>query len=56
MFHWYVDLIENRLHRFGTVVADTEERAIKEAIKQFQIERARQNKIVVQPVKERQRQ
>jgi hypothetical protein len=55
MFHWYVDLIENRLHRFGTVVADTEERAIKEAIKQFQIGPSRQKKIVVQPVKGHQR-
>jgi hypothetical protein len=44
---WYVDLIATRLHRFGTVVADTEEGAIREAIKVFEIVPARQNTIAV---------
>jgi hypothetical protein len=47
MPRWSVDLIrKTKLHR-GTVVADNEAEAIKQAIRQFQIARARQFKIVV---------
>ena len=47
MARWYVDLIGRRLHRMGTIVADTENQAIEAAINQFEIERARQHEITV---------
>ena len=47
MARWYVDLIGRRLHRMGTIVAGTENQAIEAAIKQFEIERARQHEIAV---------
>ena len=47
MARWYVDLIGRRLHRMGTIVAGTENQAIEAAIKQFEIERARQHEITV---------
>ena len=47
MAHWYVDLIGTRLHRLGTVVADTEKQALEVAVKEFGIERARQNNVAV---------
>ena len=45
MARWYVDLIGVRLHRLGTVVADSEKQAIAAAIKQFAIGPTRQDKI-----------
>ena len=47
MATWHVDLIDTRLHRFGTVIADTEEKAIAEAIRAFEIDPARQRTLVV---------
>ena len=47
MARWYVDLIGRRLHRMGTIVADTENQAIEAAINQLEIERARQDEITV---------
>ena len=43
MARWSVDLIRNRPQRLGTVVAKTE----KVAIKQFDIEPVRRNRITV---------
>jgi hypothetical protein len=40
-------LIRSRTQHLGTVVAATEKEAIREAIKQFEIEPARQNRITV---------
>ncbi len=40
-------LIRNRLQYLGTVVADTKKEAIAAAVKQFQLESARRNEIVV---------
>jgi hypothetical protein len=53
MPRWSVDMIRKRMERLGTVLADTEAEAIKLASKQFQIEPARQSKIVVTKVSER---
>jgi hypothetical protein len=47
MARWSVDLIRKTKLHLGTVVAATETQAIKEAIRQFQIEPARQFKITV---------
>jgi hypothetical protein len=47
MARWYVDLIGTRLHRFGTVVADTEKQALEVAVKEIGIGRARQNTLAV---------
>ena len=47
MARWSVDLIRNRAQRLGTVVAKTEKEAIKVAIKQFDIEPVRRNRITV---------
>jgi len=41
------------MEHLGTVVADTEKQALAAAIKQFAIEPARQNKIAVTKVSER---
>jgi hypothetical protein len=45
MARWRVDIIRKRAEHLGTVVANTEKEAIAVAIKQFEIEPARQNRI-----------
>jgi hypothetical protein len=47
MARWSVDLVRKKVQHLGTVVAATEKHAIEEAIKQFQIEPARQFRIAV---------
>jgi hypothetical protein len=47
MPRWSVDIIRKRMEHLGTVVADTEKQALALAIKQFQIEPARQNRVTV---------
>ncbi len=48
-----VDLIRNRAQRLGTVVAANEKEAIAAAIKQFEIEPARRNRITVTKISSR---
>ena len=43
MARWRVDIIRKRAEHLGTVAAETEKEAIAAAIKQFEIEPARQN-------------
>jgi hypothetical protein len=50
MARWRVDLIRKRAEHLGTVVAKNEKEAIAAAIKQFEIEPARRNRIVVQKI------
>ena len=50
MARWRVDMIRKRSEHLGTVVAKDEKEAIAVAIKQFGIEPAHQNKIVVQKI------
>jgi hypothetical protein len=47
MSRWEVTMIRKRGERLGTVEAATEKEAIKVAIKEFEIEPARQNRIAV---------
>jgi hypothetical protein len=47
MARWRVDLIRARAGHLGTVTANSEKEAIAAAIKRFEIEPARQNRIVV---------
>ena len=47
MPQWEVTMIRKRGERLGTVEAATEKEAIKVAIKEFEIEPARQNRIAV---------
>jgi hypothetical protein len=53
MARWRIDLIRNRAQRLGTVVAKTEKEAIAVAIKQFEIEPARQNRVAVSKISNR---
>ena len=53
MPRWSVHLIRGRLLHLGTVVAKTEQEAIEEAAKQFEIEPARRNRITVTKISER---
>jgi hypothetical protein len=53
MPRWSVDLIRNRTQHLGTVEAATEKQAIEAAIKQFEIEPARRNRITVTKISER---
>ena len=53
MVRWYVDLIAARLHRLGTVVADSEKEAIAAATKQFAIGPARQDKIAATKISDK---
>ena len=50
MPRYRVDIIRKRAEHLGTVRAANEKEAIAVAIKQFQIEPARQNRIVVQKI------
>jgi hypothetical protein len=50
MPRWRVDIIRKRAEYLGTVVAANEKEAIAAAIKQFEIEPARRNRIVVQKI------
>jgi hypothetical protein len=50
MATWYVDLIDT--HRCDTVAADTEEKAIAEAIRAFEIDAAGQRTLVVTKIRE----
>jgi hypothetical protein len=53
MPRWSVDIIRKRGEHLGTVVANTEREAISVAIKQFEIEPARQNRIAVSKISNR---
>ena len=53
MPRWRVDIIRGRGEHLGSVTAPTEKQAIAEAIKLFRIEPARQNRIVVSKISER---
>ena len=53
MPRWSVDIIRNRTQHLGTVEAANEKQAIEQAIKQFHIEPARRNRIVVTKISER---
>ena len=50
MARWRVDIIRKRAEHLGTVVAANEKEAISVAIKQFEIEPARRNRLVVQKI------
>ena len=50
MPRWSVDLIRKRGERLGTVEAPNEKEANKAAIKRFEIEPARQNRIAVSKI------
>ena len=50
MTRWSVDIIRKRAERLGTVTANTEKEAIAAAIKRFEIEPARQNRIAVSKI------
>ena len=50
MARWRVDLIRKRAEHLGTIVAANEKEAIAVAIKQFENEPARRNRIVVQKI------
>jgi len=50
MARWRVDIIRKRAEHLGTVAAKTEKEAIAVAIKQFEIEPARQNRITVSKI------
>ena len=53
MARWRVDIIRKRAEHLGTVAAETEKEAIAVAIKQFEIEPARQNRITVGKISNR---
>ena len=53
MARWSVDIIRKRAEHLGTVVANTEKQAIAAAIKRFEIEPARQNRIAVSKISNR---
>jgi hypothetical protein len=53
MPRWSVDLIRNRTQHLGTVEAAKEKQAVEAAIKQFDIEPARRNRITVTKISER---
>jgi hypothetical protein len=47
MARWHVDIIRSRAERLGTVEANSEKEAIRQAAKTFDIPPERQNRIVV---------
>jgi hypothetical protein len=53
MPRWSVDMIRKRAERLGTVAAANEKEAIAVAIKQFEIEPVRRNRIVVTKISNR---
>jgi hypothetical protein len=53
MLRWRVDIIRARLEHLGTVSAKTEAEAIEAAVKLFQIEPARRNRLTVTKVSDR---
>ena len=50
MPRWSVDLIRKRAEHLGTVTAATEKEAIAVAVKRFEIEPARQNRVAVSKI------
>jgi hypothetical protein len=50
MARWRVDIIRKRAEHLATVRAATEKEAIATAIKQFEIEPVRQNRITVEKI------
>jgi hypothetical protein len=50
MTRWRVDIIRKRAEHLGTVAAKTEKEAIAAAIKQFEIEPARRNRVAVSKI------
>ena len=53
MPRWRVDLIRKRAEHLGTVIAKTEKEAIAVAIERFEIEPARQNRVAVSKISNR---
>jgi hypothetical protein len=53
MPRWAVDIIRKRAEHVGVVVAPNEKEALAKAIKQFEIEPARQNRITVTKISDR---
>jgi hypothetical protein len=53
MARWSVDIIRKRSEHLGVVVAPNEKEAVAKAIKQFEIEPARQNRITVTKISDR---
>jgi hypothetical protein len=53
MARWRVDIIRSRTEHLGTVTAPTQKLAIARAAEQFNITPARQNRIVVTKISER---
>jgi hypothetical protein len=53
MPRWPVDIIRKRAEHLGTVEATTEKQAIEAAVKQFEIEPARRNRITVTKISNR---
>jgi len=53
MPRWSVDIIRSHTQHLGTVEAANEKQAIDAAVKQFNIEPARQNRIVVSKISSR---
>jgi hypothetical protein len=53
MARWRVDIIRKRAEHLGTVAAKTEKEAIAAAIKQFEMEPARQNRVAVGKISNR---
>jgi hypothetical protein len=53
MARWRVDLIRARAEHLGTVTVATEKEAVAAAIKRFDIEPARQNRVAVAKISNR---
>jgi hypothetical protein len=53
MARWYVYLIRKKMQHIGRVLVDSEKQAIEEAIKEFAIEPALRNKVVVTKISDR---
>jgi hypothetical protein len=55
MARWSVDMIRARSEHIGVVSAPNEKEAMAKAIKQFEIEPVRQNRVVVTKISNRDR-
>jgi hypothetical protein len=53
MARWSVDVIRKRSEHLGVVTAPNEKEALAKAIKQFEVEPARQNRITVTKISDR---
>ena len=53
MARWSVDIMRKRSEHLGVVAAPNEQEALAKAIKQFEIEPARQNRITATKISDR---